>query len=208
MQLSELTGKTVSSGKNVRGVCVGVGISLKSKSAKYLLCSSLTTRQDNNDNIGKQSDFAVSITAVEDISDESISLSRLRAVFPKNCVKLSIGKPVFSEEGAYLGKIADVHLQNLIVTQLLTNRNTLHSAMAISACTDIIILRKEQPFPIGKRIPAPFIFDFLEENDVIITKTILRKAAEKGNLIRLTLSLSPFQIEDIIPPQKKRRFFR
>jgi hypothetical protein len=204
MQLSELTGKTLRVGKAVRGVCVGVGISLKSRTAKYLLCSS---QQPQQENISGNGDFAVSIASVEDITDEEISLPRLRSVFPKNCAKLFIGKPIFSEEGVYLGKIEDVHLQNMIVTQLTTNKNATYSALSLAACSDVVILRKELPFPIGQRIPAPLISAFLDKNDVVVTKAILREAAQNGNLVRLTLSLPPFQMNDLFPKQKKRRFF-
>ena len=110
MYLSQLTGKNIRVGKNLRGVCVGVGISLKSKTVKYLLCSSQATSCENNlsEKANNHADFAVSVIAIENISDDEISLSALRAVFPKNCAKIFIGKPIYSDEGVYLGKVADM----------------------------------------------------------------------------------------------------
>ena len=210
MQLSELSGKTVRSGKYTRGVCTGVGISLKSRAVKYLLCSSLP-RQINNEEMdgitNENTDFAVSIASVEDISNDEISLSRLRAVIPKNCAKIHIGKPVFSDEGAYLGNVADLHLQNFIATHLQTDKNITHSALSLAACSDVIILRKEQPFPYGQRIPAPLVSHFFDKNDVVVTKSVLQTALQNGMLIRLTLSLSPFQLETVPFLPKKRKWF-
>lgn len=208
MQLSELTEKNIHSGKAKRGVCTGIVISLKSRAVKHLLCA--TSPQENPKNTSsfhaENSDFAVGIQAVESVSNDEIHLSRLRMTMPKNQGKLFIGKPIYSDEGVFLGNLADVHLQNFIVTEIKTDKNTYHSALTIAACSDALILRKEQPFPIGQRVHAPSIFPFLTENDVVTTRQILLKAAQNGSLIHLTLSLSPFAL-DIATNIKKHRFF-
>ena len=66
MQLSQLIDKNICAGKNTRGICVGVGLSLKSKAVKYLLCSSQPTTQISTaENLNNQVDFAISTTAVK-----------------------------------------------------------------------------------------------------------------------------------------------
>ena len=52
-----------------------------------------------------------------------------------------------------------------------------------------------------------FIFPFLDNNDVVVTKPVLRTAAENCALIRLTLSLPPFQFETFDFHTKKRKWF-
>ena len=205
MQLSELTGKTIRSGKYTRGVCTGIGISLKSKAIKFLLCS--PHQNEEIDQAYKNTDFAVNINAIEDISNDEITLSRLRALSARNCAILQIGKPVYSEDGSYLGKITDVYIQNLIATHLKTDKENTLSTLTIAACSDVILLRKALPYPIGQSLSSPTSFSFLEKSDVMITKQTLRTAAENHALVRLTLSLPPFQIEALDNTAKKRKWF-
>ena len=62
MLLSELTKKAVYSGQNLRGVCLGIGISLKSQTVKYLLCASMRATGENTKTIEKDDvDFAAGI---------------------------------------------------------------------------------------------------------------------------------------------------
>ena len=196
MQLSQLIQKNIRVGKNAKGVCVGVGISIKSKAVKYLLCCS-TPSLNTPISASEKADFAVSVSAIESISHDEIVLSNLRAVFPKNCAKISPGKPIYSEDGVYLGKIADLEIHNFQAIKLWSDCNFAYSPMAISACSDVVILRKEQAFPLGERIPAPLLFPFLKKNESVITKSVLRSAIQNGQLLRLTLSLPPFHFQSI-----------
>ncbi len=196
MLLSELTKKVVYSSKNPRGVCLGVGISLKSQTVKYLLCASLRATGENADTIEKDDvDFAVSISTMENVTENAIYLSNLRAVFPKNSAKIFLGKPIYSDEGIFLGNIQDVLIQNTTATKAYTDKNTTLSLLSLSACSDVLILRKEPPFPIGQLIPAPFLSHFSCKNVSLVTKPVLRSAIQNGNLIKLTLSLPPFCLE-------------
>ena len=196
MQLSQLIQKNIRVGKNTKGVCVGVGLSVKSKAVKYLLCCS-NPSLNFPVSASEKADFAVSISSIESISQEEIALSNLRAVFPKNCAKISLGKPIYSEDGVYLGKIADLEMHNFQAIKLFSDENFTYSPMTISACSDVVILRKEQAFPLGERIPAPLLFPFLKKNESVITKPILRSAIQNGQLINLTLSLPPFHFQAI-----------
>ncbi len=198
MQLSQLTEKKVRVGKAVRGTCVGVGISLKSRAVKYLLCSSRQSSSNSHSGpVGENPDFAVGINSVEKISEDEISLSHLRAVFPKNCAKISIGKPIYSDEGIYLGKVVDMEMKDFTALRLFTDKGTAYSSLFLAACSDVIILRKEQPFPLGQRVPAPLVFSFLKKNERVVTRSVLRAAVQSGNLLKLTLALPPFQFETI-----------
>ncbi len=184
MFLSELMGKEILSGKTAKGYCKGVGISLKTYAVKYLLCASTPTAE---------ADFCISASAITQIG-EGVTLSQMRPLFPKSCAKLFPNKPIYAFDGTYLGKIADVLLQDLVATELYTEQNAIYPTSAIAACQDAVILKREQPFPLGQRIPAPYLSLFTDKKDGLITKSTLRTAIGHGKLIRLTLSLPPFRI--------------
>ncbi len=184
MYLSHLTNKEIYTGNAPKGVVRGVGVSLKSHAVKYLLCSSLG---------GTSVDFSVSANAVERV-DEGVRLSTLRPLVPKNCARVFIGRPVYAFDGAYLGKIIDLEMQNFTATHLFTDQNAAYPVTSVTASADAVLLKREQLFPLGQRIPAPVLFRVSDKKSSVVTKQILRAAIEKGELIRLTLSLSPFGI--------------
>jgi hypothetical protein len=186
MKLSQLSEKNIYVNKTFKGVCRGVAISLKSHAVRYLLCASTSTQS--------VSDFAIGIAAVADIN-ESITLTRLRPACPKGCAKIAIGLPVYSFEGGYLGVVTDLDIRDFVATKLYTDRGESFPILSVFACSDAVILRKKQPFPLGQRIPAPLLPVFTNKTDGIITKPVLRAATAKGALIRLTLALPPFQLE-------------
>ncbi len=198
MLLSELIGKNICVGKTVRGVCRGIGISPKNFAVKYLLCAKSAQSQ--------AVDFSVGISAVDEIGDD-IYLSRLRSVFPKNCDKIFLNQPVYLNEGVFLGNLADVELVSMTATRLFTDRGTTHSALSIVACSDAVILKKEQTFPLGQRVPAPVVLKISDKNEAVVTRALLKNAMKNGALIRLTLSLSPFGVEFTDFPAKKQRLF-
>ena len=197
MKLSQLSEKNIYVNKASKGVCRGVAISLKSHAVRYLLCASAPTQS--------VSDYAVGIGAVAEIND-AITLSRLRPACPKGCAKIAIGLPVYSFEGGYLGVVTDLDIHDFVATKLYTDRGESFPIRSVFACSDAVILRKEQPFPLGQRIPAPFLSMVTTKNDGVVTKPILRTAASKGALIHLTLSLPPFQLES--NPSRSNGIFR
>ena len=186
MKLSDLSEKNVYTNKAFQGVCRGVGLSLKSHAVRYLLCASISTQS--------VTDFAVSVNTVAEVSDR-ILLSRLRPCSPKGCARISIGLPVYSFEGGYLGRVAELDLFDITATTLRTDRGDLFPISSVYACSDAVILRKEQPFPLGQRIPAPLLSLVTDKKDAIVTKQILRNAIEKRALVQLTLSLPPFELD-------------
>lgn len=181
MKLSNLIGKSVYAGSKRRGVCEGVGVSLKSGTVKYLFCSATSGRTE----------FCVNVSAIEEIDDE-IYLSRLRPVFPKSAVKILSGLPVYTSEGVFLGNVTDMEMDSFVALHLETDKGKRFSMTHITACTDAILLRKKPPYPIGQRIPAPILSDILQGSDIFVSRSSLREAIEKGALIKLTLSLAPF----------------
>ena len=189
MFLNDLTQKNICVGDSVRGICKGVGVSLKTYNVKYLLCASSAFEAAH--------DFAVNISAVTNIGD-TIQLSKLRSSFPKNCARIFPDIPVYSYDGGFLGKLQNIELENLTAISLTTHNGFVFPFSSVTACLDAVILKKEQPFPIGQRIPAPFVSKFSTQKNIqntIVTKPLLRKAVEQGTLIKLTLSLSPFSLE-------------
>ena len=193
MKLSDLNEKSIYVNKTFRGVCRGVGLSLKSHAVKYLLCASSSTQNST--------DFSVGINSVNEIG-ETISLSRLRPAYPKGCAKIAIGLPVYSFEGGYLGEVIDLDIRDFIATRLTTDRGESFPITSVFACCDAVILRKEQPYPLGQRIPAPILPLVTDKSEGVVTKPILRAALAKGALVRFTLALPPFQLD--ITEQKRK----
>ena len=182
MFLSDYIGKTILVNKQPRGVCLGIGFSLKNQAVKCLLCAPSAQ---------KNPVFAVSISAVSEVED-CITLSRLRTVLPNNCARIAIGAPVYSYDGDFLGELTDAELKNGQLFRLCTNRRQSFPANTIFACNDAVILRKEQPYPLGQRVPAPMLLQICDKTDGFVTRPLLRTAIAHGALIKLTLSLPPF----------------
>lgn len=190
MFLSQLVLKPLEVKGVPRAVCLGVGISLKNFSMKYLLCTPLPQRTENHTPF-THADFAVNTSSLQTLSPHTLTLSSLRPIIPKACAKLYLGKPVYSQEGASLGNLKDVEFIRGVAIRIFTE-NKSYSACDLQAVSDAVILRKKQSYPLGQRIPASVVFQNLTEKDTLVTKSILRKSIEKGTLIKLTLSLSPF----------------
>ena len=149
MLLSQLSQNPVFVGSSMRGAALGVGVSLKNFTVKYLLCASAKSRN--------QVDFCVNFSAVENIGD-SISLKTLRPVFPRVCARFIIGLPVFSSEGGFIGKLTDLHFEDGVATRLFIDNGKTFSLTAVLACTDAVILKKEQTFPlVNAYLPPSFL---------------------------------------------------
>ncbi len=186
MLLSALVGKELFLGKTYKGVCRGIGISLKSYEIKYLFCASAPS--------GKQEgDFVLPFSAVASVGD-MISLSKARPVFPKSCAKLFLSRPVYDASCVFLGELNDVEIDGLAVTAICTSLGLRFPAVLLSTCSDAILLKKELPYPIGQPVPAPVLLRLNRKTDGVVTKPLLRLAMEKGELVKLTLSLPPFNL--------------
>ncbi len=188
MLLSQIVGKIIYVNGEARGVCLGVGVSLKNKTLKYLLCSVFSPDKTQS----KQADFAVNASCVEAFTENAVKLSHLRPVVPKACVKFFVGIPVFSANGAYAGKLRDIEFHGFTASRLYTDKDASYSLASVVAVSDAVILRKNPPFPLGQRIPAPILSQFSDKSEGIVTKAVLRRAIEQKSLIKLTLSLDPF----------------
>ena len=171
MKLSALYGKSIYTDKNLQGVCRGVAISLKSYAVRYLLCASTPTQHNT--------DFSVSFGAVAEIG-EIIRLSHLRTANPRGYAKIMVGLPIYAFDGGFLGTVADLDICGFNATTLYTNRGERFPITSISACSDAVILRKGQPYPIGQRIPAPLLSLVTDKSDGVVTKPILRAAIQKS----------------------------
>ena len=184
MFLSVITNKTVYLNKTPRGTVKGVGISLKTHTVKYLLCANQQSAR---------AQFSLPVSAVVSI-DESVTLSRMRPVLPKNCACLFIGLPVYAYDGAYLGKITELEIKNFVATIFYTDVGLDFPVSVIAACSDAVLLKKEQPYPLGQRIPTPLLPLITDKSESVVTRAILRNATAKKALIKLTLCLPPFNM--------------
>ena len=181
MFLSALLQKRVIANQQSRGVCLGIGFSLKTHSVKYLLCGSAPN--------ARAADFAVSVNTVTNVA-ESISLARLRAVYPNGCCKLFPAMPIYTHDGVQLGEVQDAEILQGKAVRLFSSDGKSYPFAAILACGDAVILRKELPFPLGQPLPDS-MKELFPESGVTVTKPLLRAAIKKGKLIELTLSLFP-----------------
>ncbi len=182
MYLTDYLKKSLTVNKIPRGVCLGIGFSLKTQAIKYLFCGTETHSAPT---------FALSFSTVVTVG-EDVCLSRLRAVLPKACARIAIGTPVYNFDGAYVGEIRDAEIQNGTLFKLFLSNGITLPATAVLAGGDALILRKESPYPIGQRVPAPVLCLINDKTDGFVTKPLLRVARQKGALIKLTLSLPPF----------------
>jgi len=183
MLLSKLVGKRVYTNDKCKGVCVGVGVSLKTYEVKYLLCS-----ENVNATPFSPADYAVNFRQIARI-DEQIVLSSLRPVLAKGCAKIYLARPVYASDGSFVGNVTELEIKKGVAIRLRTNGRSFPLS-AVNACTDAVLLKKDTPYPIGQPIASTAV-----TNSVVVTKSVLREAIAKSSLIRLTLSLSPFECE-------------
>ena len=191
MFLSELSNKPIYVKNTVKGVCIGVGISLKSYAVKYLICQS---NADYHPRLPR-ADFFLSVSAIQSVSPSAIRVSALRTIRPKNCAQIFIGMPIFAENGANLGIVQDLQIKDFITDKLFNAANDAFPCTSITAALDAVILRKEQPYPIGQRIHTPIVREYFNHTNHIVTKATLKNALQKRAIIKLTLSLPPFNQE-------------
>lgn len=179
MLLSQLVGKELFYKGDCKGICLGVGVSKKNYAVKYLLCASkrATTPQ--------RVDFVVNCSCLSDVFSGGLHLSALRPVYPKNAFFLLGNLPVYTLDGINLGRVIDGVIENGVLTSVEINEKR-YSARCISACADAVILKSPAPYPIGATLPS---------GNGFVTKSTLKNAVKTGNLIKLTLSLSPFELK-------------
>ncbi|MBQ4053886.1 MAG: hypothetical protein IJD33_06065 [Clostridia bacterium] len=188
MLLSQLFQKRIYTGETPRGIIVGVDFSLRNYTIKHLLCCTQKTASDQT----QHPDFAVNVSCVSAVADK-VSLTRIRPALPKTQAKLFPALPVYSHDGTFLGKLTDGETDGFTVIELTTDQGNAFPPSAISVCRDAIILHKKSPYPLGQRVPSPMLSQ-LQTGETFITKTLLRQALQRGALIKLTLSLSPFDL--------------
>lgn len=186
MLLTDYNNKPIFAGREERGIALGIGFSLKTQAVKCILCASSGQKIPT---------YAVGISAVKSIT-EYITLHRLRSILPTNCARLTVGMPIYAHDGGYLGQLIDAEIQNHTLLRLFTDRGELLPATLIVACNDAIFLRKNQPFPLGQRVHGTVISQICDKTDGLVTRPLLRAAMAKGALIKLTLSLPPFSLQD------------
>ena len=114
----------------------------------------------------------------------------------KKVLRLFLGTPVYSHEGAYKGNITDGEVVDFKLVKLFTDQEFSFPLSGISAYSDAVILKKSLPYPIGQRIPAPAV-PLLNKFEPTVTRAVLKGAIENEALIRLTLSLAPFSLESL-----------
>ena len=172
MFLSSLLGKHIQTDKKLLGVCVGVGVTPKTRRTIALIA-----RQSDE----KNALFPFSNLVL--ITDYSVKLTSARTLLGGKLCKLQTGLGAYSEKGEYLGNVEDAVLENGVLTKMLVGKKWC-AANAVKAIGDVIILKKAPAFPLGLTAPEEF-------SGAVVTKTLLLKSIQKGELIRLTTALLP-----------------
>ena len=160
MLLSEIVGKNVYAGKALRGVCRGVCLSLKSRAVNTCCAAARRQRATTTPN------FSVGVGCVGAI-DDAVVLRRMRTAIPKNCARFFAGRPVYSEDGAYLGIASDLAMENFVATRLITDTGKnlpcrRHFPRSETRCCSNAPLSfrsagsfpKASPFPTPRRAPS------------------------------------------------------
>lgn len=186
MLFSQFISKILYLDGDARGVCLGVGVSKKNFAIKYLLCSHGDCSRP---------DFALPVSSLQSIGIHALTLSRIRPAIPKNVFKFLPNKPVYSQDGVYLGVLQDVEFENGVATKLILKPNAQISFSCVQAVADAILLRKNPNYPLGQRIPS--------DSQTLVTKTLLKRTIEQNGLINLTLSLPPFSMPNTLPSTLK-----
>lgn len=183
MLLTSLIHKRIIVNNTPRGLCIGVGLAKKDGAIKYLICS-----ETDNQNIR----FSIPFSLVVFIKEDAIHLQKLRAVTPTKCAYLFTDKPVYTIRGDFLGFLHNAEWINGMLTFLTVNGKPIPYA-SISAISDAVLVRQEPIFPIGQRIPASYV-NKTPSRENVVTKSVLRRSLAECSLIRLTLSLPPFNV--------------
>ena len=109
--------------------------------------------------------------------------------FPlKKHARITLGAPVYSYDGEYLGNLSNAEIRQGKLSRLYTDQAREIPATEILACADAILLKKKRPYPLGQPLPN-------NKRNSVVTKSLLQKSISKGELVKLTLSLPPFRVE-------------
>lgn len=129
------------------------------------------------------------------ISAWRIVPDNVRPCSPKGTQRLTIGKPVYSTNGYYCGKLTDILLKNGILSLFYTE-NGVFSAENLYAAGDALLLRPSDPYPIGQKIPVNTRAETYGGVPVRLSKQVTKAALKyflhEGKLIEFTTSLPLF----------------
>ena len=176
MLLSSLLKKNIFAAQKQKGFCVGVGISQKDYSIKYLFCSQRQT--------GK-TEFAVKFSSLTP-TPESLQCSRLIPVVPKACTRIFLPRPLYNEKGELLGQIVDGIIEKYRLTSLIVDNGEKLPLCFIAAYADCVIVKKR----------TSSLSPDCTQAFGVITKSALKTAIKNDCLIKLTLSLPPFYFSE------------
>ncbi len=158
-----------------RGICLGVYLSKKTGTIKYLFCA-----------LDDDKTITVPVAAIEQIHPETgnVYLKNLRAAIPNQCARLTPFLPVYSCDGKYLGRLNDIFVQGVTATKLVVGEEK-YPALSIDGVCDALLL-KPLPYPLG---------EWSKEEETNVSRRLLKDKIKQGELIRFTLSLPPFTSE-------------
>ena len=166
MFLHDLEGKNIHTAKKIHGICKGVAVRIKSQKIHYLYC----------ENTSKQT-FFLPVSTIKGVEEEGIILKKFLPSSASLPV-LQSQKPVYLQEGVFLGLVEDLAIENWKITKIILE-NERYSSLCMVALGDALFLKKAPPFPIGS----------ITKTGELVTRTLLKKAIEEGCLISLTTSL-------------------
>ncbi len=170
MKYSEIYQKTIICNGKILGICVG--LFEKNNIAKYVICKQ-----------SKEVTCFLYFSQIEEITMDGIIIKKSRKGFPTNCNMLEKNKSVYYVNGEYIGKTTDYEFVGDKLVYIYLDNGRKITTNLIYAFSDAVILLTDGKYPVGI---------YRKENNEFINKRVLKDAMKKGELIELTLSLSPF----------------
>lgn len=175
----QILGKNIYVNDEVKGLVTGVYLSKKYPFIKQLSCRLLTGEE-----------FCISALGVV-LDNKGVRFDKLRASIPGDYIKLTKGAPIYDEKGVFLDALQNVEIKDGLLLSFVGQKEKRYPYSAAKAVCDAVILGKKPLFPLGEPLPAPLK---QKNSSPFVKKSTLISALKKGELIKLTLSLSPFDL--------------
>ena len=173
----QILGKNVYENGQIKGIVQSVCLAKKYPYVKQLNCK-LLSGQD------------VCISALKMQTDsKGVHFERLRASIPGDYTTLSKNTPIYDEKGTFLTTLSNVEIVNGLLISFVGQNSIRYPYASVKAISDAIILGKKSAFPLGEPLPA---CHKTKNGSPFVCKSALQKALKKGELIKFTLSLEPF----------------
>ena len=178
-----LIGQNVFVNNEIKATVLGVYLAKKYPAVKQLHCKLLSGEE-----------FCLSLNGAT-VDDTGVHVQKLRACLPCDYVKLTRGVPIYDEKGVLQGVLSNVEVKNGVPVSFIGQNGIRYPYSMLKSAADALILKKKPTFPLGEPIHS-----YTKDKNAypFVSKKTLTNAIKKGELVKLTLSLSPFELYDAL----------